>query len=144
MIRVAKLTDPEAVRTVLSEIWQHIRDDYIPEECQSVVIGPTDVYVGIWDDDLVAAYYFRPITSTLWEGHINVRPSAWGGCDRYTHAAIDWMRESTPCQKVIGFIPVDCEAVLRHVARCGFKAHTVLSGAVQKGGAAVDMVMVEY
>lgn len=144
MMRVEQITDPKDVRTVLAEVWPQIRDDQCPEECpESMEMGDV-VYVGIWDDELVAAYAFRLITSVLWEGHINVRPHAWGSCDEYTHEAIRWMRENTSCRKVIGFIPVTCDAVLRHVSRCGFKSHTVLSGGVDLQGEAVDVVMVEY
>lgn len=138
------MQDLEAVKTVLGELWPHISDDHSPSGPDGLVLRSGEFWVGVHDPDLVAAYFFRPINSTLWEGHINVRPSAWGKSDDYTHGCIKWMRENTTCQKVIGYIPVTATAVLKHVGRCGFKTHSIIAGGVMLGGEAVDLVMVEY
>jgi RimJ/RimL family protein N-acetyltransferase len=78
-------------------------------------------YVLISDGEEVLGFWaFFPENSTTWRAHICFLPNAYG--EKTVQASremIEWIWQNTPCQRIIGFIPLSNKLALRLVEAAG-------------------------
>ena len=144
MIRIERTRAPHLVKQILTHpsIWPHIGDDSTekPDDFEPRM-GP-DVYrlVGYDEAGIGALFDFYPYTGLMFEGHVATLPH-WRGRKALEagRLALDWIWRNTERRKVMTMIAGDLPAARWYVGRLGFKKVGVLTGAIQRNGAVLDM-----
>ena len=109
MIEFERTQDMEKVREILvsPRIWPFFADDFAPSPGD---FRPNDDS-RIWyvlareGDRFLGVFMFIPQSKILWEAHVAMLPSAWGGAARRAwKEVIPWLFEHTDCERLIAEI----------------------------------------
>lgn len=145
MIRVVRLIDPEIIRRTMAHprIYPHIIDDNSPPiEEYEPVIAEQVYYLGLFEDGYLGLLVFHPQNSVCYEAHTCLLPAAWGQRSaECTKAAVAWMFENTPCQRVITNVPAYNRLALRLAERTGLTQFGVNLKSHLKDGVLHDQIM---
>lgn len=110
--------------TTHPKLYPHLSDDFspAPEDFQPVE-HENFVYLLVKDDDEVLGYFgLHPHTTTLWEVHTVILPSAWG--ERAREAAkvgTQWVWDNLPCIRLITNVPTCNPIALRFAKSSGME-----------------------
>lgn len=127
------VSDPDRIAKVLKHpaIWPYISDDLTPDDWAPAV-DPGRVY--LMPDDDSACFVFSHHSGAMAEGHLSVLPDARDRSRELGQQALDWMRENTQTEVLIGFVRANNRAARQYVERLGFVAKAKLPRAALKGG----------
>lgn len=136
--RVEPTTDMEVVGAILNTpgLRELIIDDSTPDDLEPQ--GGEGVYwlLAYYDDELVGVYHYHAMNAATFITHANILPTYWGApwTDEVSLASMEWMRRNTPARRFVSFIPDDCEHVVTHAKRNGFKVCGYIPDSFLKDG----------
>lgn len=122
------LRHPDIYKTICDDDSPSIDDICIPEEWRCVVAydGPNIVPVGCF-----ILHYINSVTMVC---HVQILPEHREMSAEIGEAVIQWTRDNTEAEKLIAWIPFDCENVKWFAEKMGFKVEGVSEDSIMKGG----------
>lgn len=121
-------------------IWPHLVDDDTPEGWKPP-IAPHIHW--LLSDDGGALFMTYAVQPRLWDGHGQVLPEFRKNTTRYYREAFEYLKQNTPCARLIGLIPAGNYRAKRAAEAAGMKATTTLARCCKKGGRLIDMTLYE-
>lgn len=138
--------DWELIRKIAlhPKIWPLISDDLSPEpEVWQPVQRPDIWYVLAREHGKpIGLFVFSPENSVCWQSHIAMLPEAWGATARAAFTAVfPWLWERTPCQRIIGSVPVSNSLAILFAIQCGMLKFGMNPKSTLRDGKLEDQVM---
>jgi len=133
------MKDPSIFPYILDDI----SNDYYKENPYSLkpVLEIDAIYVLMPDD--LSVFLAVPVNGTTYDFHCNIVKSNRGEKgDSSFRAAIDYLFDETPCEKLVSYIPSCFMNVKRHSERMGFKQEGRLTNSISRGGIFYDHFIV--
>lgn len=126
------------------DIYPMMADDYSsPESADKAALAL--VSSGVWaiQPSEFTLFMLFPRTITMWEVHTLVKPEGRGGkaiADGV--AAMAWLFENSPCEKIISYIPAFNRQAFLFARKAGMKVEGVATKSFRKDGQLHDQVIV--
>jgi len=147
-MHIATGHDIEHVAEILghSEVLPFIADDspfVDPVATATACILNDSIYVLI--PNAYAVFAFMPRNYVMYEIHSAILPEGRGsenGSKDAANAAVEWMFENTPCEKIISWVPSYNKTALHFALACGCKQEGVVKDSYKKDGKLYDQYLV--
>lgn len=130
--------DVAFIRSVITHprVWPWVSEDGQRPEDYQPLISPLVHYLRLGDAGVVS-FYARG--AVMFEGHVAMLPKVRS--DEFVRAAIAWMWENTPAQKLICKIPAPNRHAIWYAMRAGFRVEGRITNAFLKNSALHDLVV---
>jgi len=142
----SRTTDYELIRKIAThpKLYPHLRDDFSPPPEQfEPVKSDNYVYLLVQDGyEILGFFGLHPHTTTLWEVHTVLLPTAWG--QRAKEAArggAQWVWDNLPCTRLITNVPTCNRVAKRFAESSGMIEFGVNIDSYALGGKVYPMVM---
>jgi RimJ/RimL family protein N-acetyltransferase len=141
-----RTTDFELIRqiTIHPKLYPHLSDDFspAPENFQPVQ-HENFVYLLVHDGHEPLGYFgLHPHTTTLWEVHTVLLPSAWGETAKEAaKGGTQWVWDNLSCIRLITNVPTCNRIALRFAQSSGMEQFGINPDSFVKGNKVYPMVM---
>jgi RimJ/RimL family protein N-acetyltransferase len=127
-VRIERTVDVHYVRTVIGH--PAIKPEVLEGDDEPLVPLHESIYYlvpsverhadGAIEDVRVGVVAFIPVNSIAWNPHIAILPEHRGCGTEALQAAMSWMFENTPCEKVVAYPPAFNARMIHVFEKCGF------------------------
>lgn len=125
----AILRHPDIYKTICEDGSPKAEDLYIPEGWRCVV-----AYLNDLQYDPLGCFVLHELNGVTMLCHVQILPEHRHMSAEIGQAVIQWARDNTDAQKLIAWIPFDCENVKCFAEKMGFKVEGVSEGSIMKNG----------
>lgn len=88
--------------------------------------------------EALGVFVFAPETPERWDGHIAMRPAAWGRSTRFCRGMVRWLAEHTACRELVARVPAYNRACLALMRRLDWTAAGIEPASIRRGGVLFD------
>lgn len=141
-MKILRTVDEEYVARCYASVWKDIADDFTEDQ---TLFFPDMSEKNYWltayhDEQELGVFLGRPISSIQYEVHIVLLPEAKGLSAQAARHAVKWMFDNTPCERLIGCIPVYNKLAIRVAHDSGFTDFGINEKSFMKNGKLWDQV----
>lgn len=142
---IERISDVEYIKSCVThpKLWKFLSDDgsgepekYVPPVSNSVYwLSPME------EGQRYGVFFLHPHNFVCYEVHTCLLPMIWGRTRECTKAAIDWVFNNTPCQRIITNVPDYNILALRLAEDSGMVQFGINKKSYQKKGKLFDQIM---
>lgn len=145
VVTTQPIKDLELIRSTITNprIWASVSDDAISSAEEFMpIISDSVIYLGMFvDDQFHGLFMLHAHNAVCWEVHTCLLPSAWGSASIFAHECIEWIFNTTACQRLITNIPEGNALAKRLALSVGMQIFGINQKSFLKNGILIDQTM---